>query len=134
MPQGVEVQVLSFAPFRSLSSTLKVTIRHSYDPAPARPADAPDAVVFFDVFRASTTLLCLAHSGAEEIVMANDEATCRELQRQGHLLVSEVFSGGFDNSPTQILAGPFKGRRVVHKSTNLSNAVFHNPEIGRAHV
>jgi phosphosulfolactate phosphohydrolase-like enzyme len=38
--------------------------------------------------------------------------------------VSEVFGGGYDNSPTQMLAASLEGREIVHKSTNLTTAIF----------
>ncbi len=108
---------------------MQVAVRNSYDP----PCFAsPDVAVFFDVIRASTTLLSLVHVGASRIYSANDEETCRSFHQQGYELISEVFAGGIDNSPSQVLAGSFGGRAVIHKSTNLTAAVFHNRSCHRA--
>ncbi len=102
---------------------MRIAVRNSYESPVFASADA---AIFFDVFRASTTLLALVSVRAERILSANDEATCRGYQAQGYELVSEVFAGGIDNSPAQVLAGKFTGHRVIHKSTNFTNAVFHN--------
>src|SRR5690349_17997087 len=106
---------------------MHITIRNSYDPP---RSTSPDVAVFFDVFRASTTLLALVHVGAAKIYSANDEETCRSFHKQGYELVSEVFAGGIDNSPSQVLTGSYKGRQIIHKSTNLTAAVFHNRSVG----
>jgi phosphosulfolactate phosphohydrolase-like enzyme len=97
-----------------------VRIREAFAPS-AGPADVR---IFFDVFRASTTLLALLSRGAGRILSTNDEAAIRRYQADGYRLVSEVFAGGYDNSPTQVLAAPLAGSRIVHKSTNLTTAMF----------
>lgn len=110
---------------------MRVTVRNSYE---SSPNASPDVAVFFDVFRASTTLLSLVHVGASTILSANDEETCRAYLGRGYELISEVFRGGIDNSPTQVLAGGYGGRPVIHKSTNLTTAVFNNRRCKRALV
>lgn len=107
---------------------VKVFVRNSYETSAVRKADV---AVFFDVYRASTTLLSLVHVGASRILSANDEETCRKYHADGYELISEVFRGGIDNSPSQVLAGNYLGRPVIHKSTNLTTAVFHNRDCGR---
>ncbi len=108
---------------------MRIVVRNTFDPS---PFSAPYVAVFFDVIRASTTLLSLVHVGASPIYSANDEATCREFHDQGYELISEVFHGGIDNSPTQVLAGNYRGKAAIHKSTNLTAAVFHNRHCKRA--
>ncbi len=118
MPQGVEVQVLSIAP-----DSVRVTIRSVWE-ARAASAAAPDAIVLFDVFRASTTLLALFSCGPGEVVATNDRRRAEALRAEGYLLISEVFAGDFDNSPSQVLAAPLAGKKIVHKSTNLTTVLF----------
>jgi phosphosulfolactate phosphohydrolase-like enzyme len=98
-----------------------VRIREAFEPAGPVPVDVR---IFFDVFRASTTLVALLARGAGRIVSTNDEAAVRRYHADGYLLVSEVFAGGYDNSPTQMLAAPVAGAAIVHKSTNLTTAMF----------
>lgn len=103
---------------------MRLAIRNSYDP----PAfDTVDAAIFCDVFRASTTLLAVVSQKPARLVSANDLPTVRQYQKDGYVLLSEVFDGGLDNSPTQVLAQGLGGRNVVHKSSNMTNAIFHHP-------
>jgi len=98
-----------------------ISVRNSFD---APTWEAADLVVHFDIFRASTTLLALLSQKPARILSANDRATVERFRRQGYTLVSEVFAGGIDNSPSQVLSGSFQGAKVIHKSTNLTNSIF----------
>ncbi len=97
---------------------MRVITRQSYD---APPAPRVDVAVLFDIFRASTTLAALLSRQPAEIVATNDEKTARSLAAVGHVLISEVFRGGLDNSPTKVLAAELAGKKIVHKSTNMTN-------------
>lgn len=106
---------------------MQVTTRQSFVEA---NGPKPDLAVYFDIFRASTTLAALVSRGATPIYGTNDPVIAERLVAGGARLVSEVFRGGFDNSPTQILTAELAGRQIVHKSTNLTTAVM--AELGRA--
>lgn len=114
---------------RCYQRPMRIVVRNSFEPS---PITNPDIAVFFDVIRASTTLLSLIHVGASKVYSANDEETCRTFHGQGYELISEVFHGGIDNSPTLVLAGNYAGKPAIHKSTNLTAAVFHNRHCKRA--
>lgn len=105
---------------------MRITIRNPWLPRPPS-VTPPDVAVFFDVFRASTTLAALVSKEPREILSTNDRAAIDAFVSEGYMLVSEVFQGGLDNSPTQVLAAAIAGRQVVHKSTNLTAAIFHEP-------
>lgn len=106
-----------------MRSDVEISIRQSFDP---KPTPTADVTVFFDIFRASTTLAALASRGPAEILSTNDLARVKAMTAAGTILISEVFAGGFDNSPSQILAaGEINTKsRIVHKSTNLTTAIF----------
>ena len=108
---------------------MRIAVRQSYE-SPVIPR--PDVAVFFDVFRASTTLLALLSRRPAHLVSANDLETCRRYRANGYRLVSEVFAGDFDNSPSQVLAASLAGQPVIHKSTNMTNALFHHQGAGRS--
>lgn len=109
---------------------MRITLRQSFK-ARAADLDPPDMAVFFDVFRASTTLAALIGQKPQEILSTNDRLVVEGLVADGYVLVSEVFQGGLDNSPTQVLAAGLEGKRIVHKSTNLTAAIFHNLPVRR---
>jgi hypothetical protein len=71
-------------------------------------------------------LLAIISASPAKIILTNNEETARRLVDQGALLFSEVFGGGFDNSPTQVRAMDLSGKIIVHKSTNLTNAIFNH--------
>lgn len=98
-----------------------VAVRQSFEP---RAWPRADVVVLVDVFRASTTLAALLSRGVSEILATNDEVRALSLAGEGRRLVSEVFAGGLDNSPSQVLATVARGERVVHKTTNLTTVLF----------
>lgn len=101
---------------------MRVHVRQAFE---AISPDRADVTVLFDIFRASTTLSALISKAPAQILATNDQAHVAALVSQGYVLVSEVFAGGLDNSPSQVLAEPLTGKHVVHKSTNLTTALFH---------
>lgn len=104
---------------------MQIVTRNSYDPPFTVPQES-HAIVFCDVFRASTTLLTVLSQAPSRVVLTNDEDTARRWTKEGAVLFSEVFAGGYDNSPSQARSLNLKDKVIVHKSTNLSNAIFHN--------
>ena len=101
---------------------MDIVIRQSFE---AKVGAAADVTVFFDVFRASTTLAALVSRRPAEILSTNDFAKVEQMIAEGALLVSEVFAGGLDNSPSQILSADISAAtKIVHKSTNLTTAIF----------
>jgi phosphosulfolactate phosphohydrolase-like enzyme len=102
---------------------MQIHVRQAFAPSAFGTAKA-DVTVLFDVFRASTTLAALLAAKPARVVATNDAAAAAELVAQGFQLVSEVFAGGIDNSPTQVVAARLGGRSVVHKSTNLTESLF----------
>lgn len=109
---------------------MRIVVRNSYE-----PRRAPAAVtVFFDIFRASTTLLALMSQKPRLLVAVNDAESARRYAEEGYALFSEVYPGGYDNSPVQGLAGDFHGKDVVHKSANLTEALFANAPWQDAYV
>ena len=84
-----------------------------------------------DVIRASTTLVALAEAGDPEVWLAADHAAARAAAARlgpGVLLGGEA--GGlrpegydFGNSPREVAAGAYAGRRVVFVTTNGTNAL-----------
>jgi 2-phosphosulfolactate phosphatase len=111
---------------------MRVICRNSYE----QPNDYQQAsvAIFCDVFRASTTLLTILGRLPARVILTNDEETARKFVREGAVLFSEVFGGGFDNSPTQARSVDIAGKVIVHKSTNLTNAIFHHPGFKRGFV
>ena len=111
---------------------MQIVIRNSYEPSPF--GTNTDVAIFCDVFRASTTLLTLANSKAKDIYLTNDEETALNFVKKGAVLFSEVFKGGYDNSPTQVKTLDLNGKVIIHKSTNLTNAIFHHPGFARGYI
>ena len=84
-----------------------------------------------DVIRASTTLIELAGAGNPEVWLAADHAAARAAAARlgpGVLLGGE--EGGlrpegydFGNSPREVAAGTYAGRRVIFVTTNGTNAL-----------
>ena len=101
---------------------MKISVRNSYE----APVNGADITVFFDIFRASTTLVTLASKHPDIIVSSNHLPTIRNYQESGYRLLSEVYTGDFDNSPTQVMSESWQGRKVIHSSTNLTNSIFGN--------
>ncbi|MCY3914122.1 MAG: 2-phosphosulfolactate phosphatase [Chloroflexi bacterium] len=95
---------------------------------------APDPVgvcAVVDVIRASTTLVELAGSGDPEVWLAADHAAARAAAPR---LGSGVLLGGeqgglrpegydFGNSPREVAAGAYAGRRAIFVTTNGTNAL-----------
>ncbi len=84
-----------------------------------------------DVIRASTTLVELAGSGDPEVWLAADHAAARAAAPR---LGSGVLLGGeqgglrpegydFGNSPREVVAGAYAGRRAIFVTTNGTNAL-----------
>lgn len=104
---------------------MDIVLRHSFEPSGTK--GAATVAVFCDVFRASTTLLTILSKNPERVFLTNDEETASAYVARGALLFSEVFRGGFDNRPSQAERADLAGRTIIHKSTNLTNAVFSSP-------
>lgn len=102
---------------------MHVTVRYSYE---LRVEREPDVAVFFDIFRASTAIAALLAQRPAELLTSADAELALAKVAAGYRLISEVHAGGLDNSPTQIAATDLRGARVVHKSTNLTHAIFRN--------
>jgi 2-phosphosulfolactate phosphatase len=111
---------------------MQIVTRNSYEMSPF--GKETDIAIFCDIFRASTTLLTLANSGSKEIYLTNDEDTVSGFVKKGAILFSEVFKGGYDNSPTQVRSLDLTGKTVIHKSTNLTNAIFHHPGFAKGYI
>ena len=81
-----------------------------------------------DVIRASTTLVALAEVGDPEVWLAADHAAAAARLGPGVLLGGEA--GGlkpegydFGNSPREVAAGAYAGRRVIFVTTNGTRAM-----------
>lgn len=107
---------------------MEVEIRDSFEPSDK----VSGLAVFIDVFRGSTSIICLLHKGAREVLGIRDEKVLKAAVAAGYRLVSEVVKTGLDNSPSSILAADHSGERFVHKSGNLTEAIFANPGWERA--
>jgi len=103
-------------------------IRNSYQPA----VKEYDLTVFIDVFRASTTLLQIFRAGATEVIGVNDKALITKYVESGYRLISEVFKGGIDNSPSLIADENLNNVKVIQKTGNLTSAIFGNLNFRRA--
>lgn len=101
---------------------MRVEIRNAFTP----PQQIPDARVFIDVFRASTTSLALLDAGVDSLLIANDLKLIQKLSQDGYLLVSEVFDLGIDNSPTIVKKRNLQRARAVLKTANLTTAIEKN--------
>ena len=88
--------------------------------------DSYDISVFIDVFRASTSLVFLFHQGVKEIVLPQEDDLIPSLLKNGYLLVSEVYTEGLDNSPSQILNTRLKDEKIVLRTTNFTTAILNN--------
>ncbi len=119
-------------PLPVINSAMQIITRNSFEPSPF--GTSTDVAIFCDVFRASTTLLTLAASRAKEIFLTNDESTANDFVAKGAILFSEVFKGGYDNSPTQVRSLDLAGKVIIHKSTNLTSAIFHHPGFAKGYV
>jgi phosphosulfolactate phosphohydrolase-like enzyme len=125
---------------------MRISIRQGFEPRTSRSDGRgeeaglsshalPDVSVFIDVVRAATTLAALLSRRPREVLATNERAVVERLRGDGYLLVSEVFDGGYDNSPTQLLTAPIDAAtRVVHKSTNLTTMIFAGRPFVRAMV
>lgn len=115
-----------------ISIPMRIITRNSYETVCAGPS--ADGAVFCDVFRASTTLITILSRRPARVVLTNDEQTAKRLVAAGAVLFSEVFSGGFDNSPSQARLADIIGKTVVHKSTNMTNAIFQHAGFKRGFI
>ncbi len=104
---------------------MKVTIRNSYE----EEIKEADVTLFIDIFRASTTLNYIFKSKPQHVVGVNTLEDAKFWMNKTYLLVSEVFDGGFDNSPKEMKNRNLDGKKIVHKSSNLTNAVFSKAEL-----
>jgi phosphosulfolactate phosphohydrolase-like enzyme len=111
---------------------MQIITRNSFEPSPF--GTSTDVAIFCDVFRASTTLLTLAAFRAKEIYLTNDESIANNFVANGAILFSEVFKGGYDNSPSQARSINLSGKGIIHKSTNLTNAIFHHPGFAKGYI
>ena len=101
---------------------MEVKIQDSFEPS----AKISELAVFIDIFRASTSIICLLHRGARKVLGIRDEEELKAALAAGYRLVSEVVKTDMDNSPSRILASDRSGERFAHKSGNLTEAVFAN--------
>ena len=99
---------------------MKIILINSFD----KTDNLGDLVLFVDIFRASTTIVTLFANNATKIVGVKSLQQAQEFVAKNYLLVSEVYDGGYDNSPTQLLGTSIAGKKFVHKSTNLTSAIF----------
>lgn len=111
---------------------MNVVVRNSYEQPSGN--GLTEVAVFCDVFRASTTLLTILSRSPKKVFLTNKEEVAAQHVANGAVLFSEVWSGGFDNSPYQAASADLSGKVVVHKSTNLTNAIFHHPGFRRGFV
>lgn len=109
---------------------MEVIIRNSFEPSDK----VSELAVFIDVFRGSTSIIYLLSGGAGEVLGIKDEKELKSALAAGYRLVSEVVKTGMDNSPGKILAAGPRGGKFVHKSGNLTEAVFANPGWERAMI
>lgn len=115
-----------------ISISMRIVSRNSYETV--NVGTSADGAVFCDVFRASTTLLTILSRSPGRVVLTNDEKTAQRLVADGAVLFSEVFSGGFDNSPSQARLADLTGKTVAHKSMNMTNAIFHHAGFKRGFI
>ncbi|MBI5623799.1 MAG: 2-phosphosulfolactate phosphatase [Elusimicrobia bacterium] len=99
-----------------------VTARNAWEASPF----PPEASVFIDVFRASTTLVYLLNAEVAEVLAVRDIELVRELVPRGYRLISEIMRDDLDNSPSQVLGQDLKGSRVILRTGNLTEAIFSN--------
>jgi len=109
---------------------LKILKRHSYE----HSSYTFDISVFIDVFRASTSLLCLFHQGVKEVILPQKDDLIPSLLTKEFQLVSEVYSEGLDNSPSQILNSNLKGKKIMLRTTNLTTVIINNSKFKHAVV
>ena len=101
---------------------MKISKRHSYN----HQTDKADISVFIDVFRASTSLPLLFHQGVKEVVLLQNDDLIPSFLDKEYILVSEVYSKGMDNSPSQILGTNLKDKNIVLRTTNFTTAILNN--------
>ncbi|HLE11091.1 MAG: hypothetical protein A2504_01655 [Bdellovibrionales bacterium RIFOXYD12_FULL_39_22] len=109
---------------------MKIYMRNSYE----TEIKEADVSIFMDIFRASTTINYIFKWRPAHVVGVNTLDDAKMWMRRGYLLVSEVFDGGFDNSPSAMRDTNLDGKKLVHKSTNLTNAVFSKATISEGMV
>ena len=95
------------------------------------------SVAVIDVFRASTTILCLMENGAPRIAVTFSVTTALDLKKQGYVVVGE--RGGrplpgfdLDNSPSQVSSRDWDSCDVVVTTSNGTRAlvaVGHSPDV-----
>ena len=99
---------------------MNINIRNSFDPEFINS----DISVVIDIFRASTTICYILNQVPKIVLGVNSLDNASKWINDGYQLVSEVYDGGFDNSPSQMLGANLDELSIVHKSSNLTNAVF----------
>jgi len=95
---------------------------------PGYVSDKPscDVRVIIDVFRASTTSLAILEGEPHSLVITNNYEFLKRFADDGHLVVSEVFDLGLDNSPTLVKRRGDLGCKVALKTSNLTTALEQN--------
>ena len=86
------------------------------------------SVAVIDVFRASTTLLCLMEKGAEEVTVTGSVRSALEWKKQGHVVIGErgghkVAGFDLDNSPYQVSQREWDSQNVVMTTSNGTRAL-----------
>ena len=85
-------------------------------------------VVVTDIFRASSTIVTALAAGVEHLKPVAEVEACRKLMAEGYLGAAErkgTSLPGFDftNSPTEILRGAIKGKKLALTTTNGTYAI-----------
>ncbi len=111
---------------------MQIDIRPGY--APFLADKLPDARVFIDIFRASTTSLAIIEGQAQEALICNDFEELKKFSAAGALIVSEVLDLGIDNSPTLLKSMDLKKKTIVLKTGNLTTAIDKNAFLGPMYI
>ena len=109
---------------------MEIIIKDSFQPS----TKVAELAVFIDVFRGSTSIVYLLNKGVRKVLGIRDENELKIAIAMGYRLVSEIMNLDMDNSPSKILSEDVRGMKFVHKSGNLTEAVFANLAWDRAIV
>ncbi|MFH1127651.1 MAG: 2-phosphosulfolactate phosphatase [archaeon] len=91
---------------------------------------ATGIVVIIDVLRACTTIPILLKNGAQEIIPVSTLEEAEEYESEGYILIGEGEHGHIhdtyhhNNSPSEIYAIDFTGKKVVLRTNNATQAIL----------
>ncbi len=90
---------------------------------------AGTCVAVIDVFRASTTVLCLMENGAQEVIVTDSVSRALERKQQGYTVIGErggrrVAGFDLDNSPYQVSQRAWESQKVVVTTSNGTRALI----------